>query len=226
MAPDNRTYTRSEVNRILRKASEIAAEGDGEEGGDGLTEAELMQVAGEAGIDREVMHRALREYNLPGREGRFDWLRGTTSLQKKAVLEGELTDEGWEELVRDIREITGGIGKVHTGGRVYEWEQRKRNTGYIHLSATPGEGRTVLQFVSNWNSHRMSVSVISFIVFFALGSMAIQAAPLADFLQLLAAGVAGLAGVGVGRFFLRSFYESQKERMQEIFKAVARRLRS
>ncbi|MDZ7773379.1 MAG: hypothetical protein U5K31_11670 [Balneolaceae bacterium] len=226
MAPDDRNFSRAQVNHILRKAAEIDAELGDREDEDGLTESELLHVAEEAGIDRKVMLRALREYDLPGREGRFDWLHGTTSLQKKAVLEGEMTDGRWEELVRDIREITGGIGKVHTVGQVYEWEQRKRNTGYIHLSATPREGRTVLQFVSDWNTHRTSVNVISFTVFFVLAAMAMDAVPVAKHLQLLAGGVAGLAGIGVGRFFLRSFYTSQKERMQEIFKAFARRLRS
>ena len=62
---DSRRFTDREVALILRKASEIEEKQGGAEGG-GLSLTDLREIAGEVGISREAMDRAVRELNRKG----------------------------------------------------------------------------------------------------------------------------------------------------------------
>lgn len=72
-------------------------------------------------------------------------------------------EEIWENVVQEIRRVTGGIGKVNKIGKSFEWEQRRRVAGYRHISLTPQEGNTKIQFVSNWRQLMIPSSFLSFI---------------------------------------------------------------
>ena len=60
MADPPRRYGDAEIARLLERASELQVRGDGG-GGEGLTLEELREVAGEAGIDPEMISAAAAE---------------------------------------------------------------------------------------------------------------------------------------------------------------------
>ena len=58
-------YSKSEISKILKTASEIQTRKDLYGNKDGLDEHELIELAKEVGIDRESLLEALDKHNQP-----------------------------------------------------------------------------------------------------------------------------------------------------------------
>ncbi|MEX0721732.1 MAG: hypothetical protein WD059_13750 [Balneolaceae bacterium] len=59
---DPKVYSRSDISKILSKASEIQTRKDLYSDQQGLNKAELLHIAEEVGIDKDVLIQALREF--------------------------------------------------------------------------------------------------------------------------------------------------------------------
>src|SRR5690554_2551020 len=151
---DSRIHNRKEISTILAKASEIQLKHPREDE-TGLTEAELIHIATEAGINKDALQQALVSFENDDAEKKFSWLKGTSKIQKTSTINSDFTEDDWMNIVQEIRRITGGIGKIDKVGASYEWEQRRRDIGYKHISLTPKNGKTKIQYVYNWSGLRI-----------------------------------------------------------------------
>ncbi len=218
-------YGKKEISKILEKASQIQAQKDLYGSQDGLTEEELVQLAEEVGIDRDSLMEAISTYDKPELEQPFNWIKGTTRIQNISVVNGEFTEDQWEEIVQEIRRITGGIGKIGKVGKSYEWEQRRRDIGYKHFSFTPEKGKTRIQMVSSWSGLRIISQIIGFMVPFTVTAIALDGTNITEFPALLAAASAGLfLGIPLTRFYLKSFYERQKKQLNRLVSAISKKI--
>lgn len=223
---DQRTFSKKEISKILKRASEIQTQKDLYGDQEGLSESELVQLASEVGIDKDSLIEALNDHNTPAFDQTFNWMNATSRIQNINSVPGEVTDENWEELVQEIRRITGGIGKVTKVGNTYEWEQRRKELGYKHISLTPQKGSTKIQMVSGWGGMKPIVYMVSFMVPFAVTSIFMDGANLADGVALLFAAGAGLIGTGFGRVFLKLHFEKQKKMLFDLARGITSRLKS
>ena len=221
---NKKQYSQKEISQILNKASELQAQRDFSGDHEGLNKEDLLHIAQEVGIDEEVLNQALELYTLPELASRFSWLKGTSNIQDISVVDGEITEDKWEEIVQEIRRITGGIGETGKTGSSFEWEQRLKEIGYTHISITPKDGSTRIQFVKSWKGLKFLVNFFSFLVPFMVTAISLDGAALNEILSFMTATVGGLTGIGFARIFLKSHYESQKKNMQNMFKGIASRM--
>ncbi|MTI89655.1 MAG: hypothetical protein FH748_17020 [Balneolaceae bacterium] len=221
----NRTYTKQEISRILNKASEIQTKKDlfGED--QHLTEEELIHIAEEVGIDRLSLKEAIQRSDFEHFDAGYNWLKATSRIQTIASIDGEFTDEEWEEIVQEIRRITGGIGKINKVGKSFEWEQRKNDIGYTHFSFTPQKGKTKLQMVSSWGALKMIINIMAF-MFGSLILLITFKEISSKQIGMLMAPLGGLGGLAMARFFLKTHYNRQKEKVIDIKNAVANKIKS
>lgn len=223
---DQRTFSKKEISKILKRASEIQTQKDLYGDQEGLSESELIQLASEVGIDKESLLEALSDQDSPAFDQTFNWFNATSRIQDIHTVPGEVTDENWEEMIQEIRRITGGIGKVNKVGNTYEWEQRRRELGYKHISLTPQNGKTKIQMVSGWGGMKPIVYMVSFMIPLALGSIIMGAMGIPKGLSLMISAGAGLVGTGFGRVFLKFHFEKQKQALHDLAKGITSRLKS
>jgi hypothetical protein len=220
----SKTYSKKEISEILFKASEIQTTKDiyGEE--EGLTEEELIHIAADVGISKASITEALSKLNEPDlNEQSYHFVQGTSRIQDVSTVPGEFTDEQWEEVVLEIRKITGGIGKAQKVGNTFEWEQRKSDFGYKHFSFTPKKGQTKLQMVSSWGPFKKLAGFLSFFIAFVIALVAVKEISSKQ-LALLIAPFAGLGGFAMSRFFLRSYFNTQKQQLAVLTAALGKKI--
>ncbi|MBO6793759.1 MAG: hypothetical protein JJ895_07610 [Balneolaceae bacterium] len=217
-------YSKKEVSDILRKASEIQTQKDLYGDREGLTKEELELLAKEVGIDPDSLHKAIQSKDSVEFNDSFDWISGTSKIQEVAVVEGEVTEDNWDEIIREIRKVIGGIGKDSNQRNSFEWEQRLKEIGYRHISLTPKDGQTTIQYVYSWRGIRFMSNLFGFMIpsMFAAGSLADSGYPLIAF--LIAGGLAGLAGVLATRLFLKPYFEKQKTLMKQTIDVISKKL--
>ncbi|MBO6524569.1 MAG: hypothetical protein JJ971_12130 [Balneolaceae bacterium] len=219
-------YSRKDISKILTRASEIQTRKELYGDKEGLTEEELIQVAGEVGIDKESLIEALGTYDISNLNDDYNWFKATSRIQKIANINGEVSDEDWEAIVQEIRKVTGGIGKVTKTTHSFEWEQRRQNSGYKHISLTPNDGKTKIQLVNSWSGFRFLSTFISCMVAFTIASIALDNSQLSDIALLIAAGSGALFGFPISRLILSSHYKKQKKQAEDLLQNISAKLRT
>lgn len=222
---NNHIYTKKEISKILTKASEIQTQKDLYGDRDGLTEQEIVELANEVGIDKTSLFEAIHTFDEPEFDQNFKWSKVTSKIQDVAYVNGEISAELWEDVVQEIRKVTGGIGKSAQAGKSFEWEQR-REVGYKHISLTPEKGKTKIQYVHNWTALKIPFlflpaffgAVFILVAFKGLGmpkSTSIMFAPLGS----LVAFTGGLA-------FMKYYFNREKNRLKSMIGAISKKISS
>jgi hypothetical protein len=220
-----KAYSRKEISRILAKASEIQTAKDLFEDQLGLNEDELIHVAEEVGISKESLNEALLTFESPDLSEPFNWLRGTSRLQNISIVQGELTDLQWEKVIQEIRKITGGIGKTRKFGSTFEWEQRRKEIGYKHISLSQENDKTRIQIVSSWNGVRRFTFMFSFLIPFVLTAIGLDGTNFGDVPALLISMGGGTLGVPFGMMFLNNYFNKQKKQIKYLLSGISKIMR-
>ncbi|MAL16097.1 MAG: hypothetical protein CL670_12050 [Balneola sp.] len=223
---DSKSYSKKEISKILTKASEIQVKKDLYEDQETLSEEDLIHIAEEVGISKEALQEALAKIGEPDLdEQTYNLIKGTSRIQDVSSVEGEINEDQWEDLVLEIRKITGGIGKINKVGNTYEWEQRKSDFGYKHFSFTPKNGQTKIQMVSSWGPFKSLASFLSFFFGFIVALIAFKETSGKQF-ALMVAPFFGLGGFAMSRFFLKSYYQKQKDQLSTLTASISKKIAS
>lgn len=217
---EQRTYSKKEISKILNKASEIQTQKDLYGDKQGLSEEELLEVAGEVGIDRDSLLQALESLDSPMVDSSFKWFSGTSKIQDVSYIDGEVNLDNWDDIVQEIRKVNGGIGKTTQKGSSFEWEQRMSEIGYKHFSFTPKDGKTKVQFVSGWSGLKLLTMVLPTFFAFVFALIILKGIGLPKSTASLYAPIASIFGFGLGRFYLKSYFEKQKILLSSIQKSL------
>tara|TARA_R110001599_G_scaffold69410_3_gene195294 strand:- start:39636 stop:40388 length:753 start_codon:yes stop_codon:yes gene_type:complete len=222
---DDHIFSKSEIGKILSKASEIQKQRDLYDDKDGLSKSELIELARETGIDQLSLLEAMQTFDEPGLDNQYNWLNGTSKIQHVINIDGEITNELWDSVIKEIRKETGGIGKTAKIGSSFEWEQRKKDIGYKHISLTPVNGRTNIQIVNSWTGIKFISTFFSIMIGFMLTAVALDGSSIADF-ALIIAPLGAIIGLVPSRIFLKSYYKRQKKQVEGIITRISRKLKS
>ncbi|MEM7243727.1 MAG: hypothetical protein AAF533_00205 [Acidobacteriota bacterium] len=141
-----RLYTEQEVGELLRRASEL--QGEASTSTDrGLTLAEIETLAAEMGIEIGQLRQAASDLeSARDASSRFELLGGPFRIDLRRVVDGELTDERWEQAVLEIRDATGKHGRVGGFGKTREWGWSfDAGTMTTRVSLSPRDDRTTIR---------------------------------------------------------------------------------
>lgn len=149
-----RRYTEEEVAAIFRIAAEEPQQPLLPAGrADGLTLAELQEIGREVGMAPDAVAQAAKAMAVQGRAGTQSFLGLPIGVERTIVLDRRLTDEEWERLVVELREVFGAKGTVRAAGSLREW-----SNGNLHALLEPSGAGHRLRLRTMKESARISIA--------------------------------------------------------------------
>ena len=227
MSPDpgsSRQYTETEMREIFKRALERQESGRSsvsvrEEKEAGFSLQEMEQIAAEVGLAPDHLRAAAAEVDLEQTtEKRFYFAGGPDWVDWERVVEGPVSEEAWEEMVREIHRCLG-LGNPSPFGPVLEWTSSD-TIQPTRVALTSRQGRIRITLRSQWGAGAAAFFVPAlFIGVFAVGFMG-AFAPLTPWLKVLAGGgiIGGLFGTA------RSLFGAWSRRHQRKLKRLLDRL--
>jgi hypothetical protein len=119
--PDRR-YNDDEIAEIFRQAAE-GPQGTSVQPAsqEGMTLAELREIGREAGLSPEAVDRAAKALDVRPRAGSRTFLGLPMGVERTIELDRRLTEEEWEHLVVELREVFRARGVVSSSGSFRQW---------------------------------------------------------------------------------------------------------
>jgi hypothetical protein len=191
--PGKRLYTEKDISAILRRATEMQRT-RGRDDTPGLSLEELQQVAEDVGIEPDLVRRAALEME-EGETPKSDRLfGGPVEIDREWMIDGELTDERWEDALGEIRRTYSAEGEVRREGRTWDWVHRDQMGGRVHVSMSPAGSKTRFRI-----SYGMKEWLWLHVVFLSIGigGVAVQYAVLS---------LGALAETGIGLLVMLAFF--------------------
>jgi hypothetical protein len=204
----SRKMTESQVEEILRRATELELEAPDE--GSALTMGSVEQVAAQVGIAPETVRRAARELQVADTEG---GVPATPLLEKKRdtiqvdrLARRRVDEADYEHLVNEIHSTLGLLGHVSTLGETLTWSPATQGweARKIVVTISPHGDSTHIHveekleisgwrfLIPGWGAGGAALLAFLTLIFFGLDP---EGAILA---LLLGAGVAGGVGSATG----------------------------
>jgi len=141
----DRRFSDKEVGEILKAAAEMQS-GLAQSGtAEGMTLSELKKVAEELGIDSENVGLAAAEL-VASPEGNSRSKSNSILLQR--TIDGEISDEIWDDLVTELRRFTGKPGQSQQKPNSREWTGAT-DTRSVTLTAICRKGKTRLKLLGD-----------------------------------------------------------------------------
>ena len=145
-----RRYDDDEVRAIVKRAAERQAEHPTEEGQFSL--GTVQQIAAGVGLSAERVERAAKELEFrepagpPTDRGPAEiWLGSPTRLESLRIIDGELPQSAYDDLVEEIQATFDVVGQIATLGRSLMWNTVYSGSGggrVIQVRVTSRGGQT------------------------------------------------------------------------------------
>lgn len=150
-----RTYRPDEIEAIVNRAAELEISNPTQSGS--MTIGGVEQIARDVGIPTALVHKAERSLSQRAlsRElaiqppKRNVLIGGPTRILFERIVDGELDERDYSEMVDEIRRLMKEVGQVSQLGRSFTWMLNKGSSGTrnieIVVSVRPGKTRILVQ---------------------------------------------------------------------------------
>ncbi len=142
-----RQYTEREVRLILKSAVELQQGVAGRTGAtsEGMSLAELEQVAIEAGLDPSFVRQAALRLDAPhSSEEPNAFLGSPTHIVVERVVDVVIDEAGFDQFLDVVRAATHEVGEVSSIGRQFGWKGRM-DGAKTEVSVSAGDRRTTVR---------------------------------------------------------------------------------
>lgn len=148
MADANTRYDDKQVGLILKRATELATVSSPDSSpSDGLSLAELEQIAIEAGIDPALIRRAAQEVDGAEDPGEYGWVMGAPmTIRVHRVVDREVPDDFFDDVLAEIHLAGVGHGTGSLVGRTFSWKGMGggQTPDSLQITISSRDGRTEL----------------------------------------------------------------------------------
>lgn len=223
---NNHIYTKKEISKILKRASEIQTRKDLYGDKDGLSEHEILELANEVGIDKASLLEAIHIHDKPDFDQEFKWSKVTSKLQEVTYVDVEMSSEQWEDVVQEIRKVTGGIGKSAKTGKSFEWEQRRGEFGYKHISLTPKDGKTKIQYVHNWTAMKIPLLFMPAFLGSVFMLVTLKGIGFPKSTAVMFATLGGMVAFSGGIMYMKYYFSREKRRLNNMIRTISKKITS
>lgn len=178
-----RRYSEAEIAAIFRAAAERPQPEEPQDAlSDGLTLAQLQAIGGEVGLSPEAIAQAAQTlHTQPVRARTF--LGFPLAVSHTVQLDRRLSDDEWDRLVVQLREVFGAQGRLRAEGSLRQW-----NNGNLRVHLEPTEHGHRLRFGTTHAGARAGI---------AAGLILLATAGITGIVTALTGSLAD-AGVGIG----------------------------
>lgn len=156
--PDERLpvkrYGDSEVARILKRATELQRAEPSAADPEGLTLAELAEIAREAGIDPNLLRRAAAEVEsrTPTNTLAEKLAGAPMGISIERTVLGELPPDKFDAIIPLIQRATEGQGTASAVGKTLTWSSRTdNNTATQQVLVASRDGETLIRVEEKFN---------------------------------------------------------------------------
>src|SRR6266851_851100 len=216
-----RRYNDKEIAAIFRGAAEEGPQSPQREVArdEGLTLTELQAIGSEVGISSEAVAQAARAVDVRLGAASRTFLGLPIGMARTVNLNRRLTDEEWERLVVQLREVFNARGRTRADGSLRQW-----TNGNLQVLLEPTETGHRLRFRTLHGGARFSIGA-GFAVLGVTGTVAISSAlggPLGDAIPGIALlAVAGIAMIASGALRLPRWARLRQRQMEDLATRVA-----
>jgi len=149
-----RRYNDKEIAAIFRAATEEGPPSMQREVArdEGLTLAELQAIGGEVGISSEAVAQAARAVDVRLSAPSRTFLGLRVGVARTVNLNRRLTDEEWERLVVQLREVFNARGRTRSEGSLRQW-----SNGNLQVLLEPTETGHRLRFGTTHGAARAAI---------------------------------------------------------------------
>jgi hypothetical protein len=216
----DRRYDDDEAAEIFRKAAEGPQSLPSQAAGDqGMTLAELQDIAREAGISPDAVAIAARSLEIQPRASGRRFLGLPIDVERTVALERRLSDAEWERLVVQLRETFHARGQVSSTGSFRQWTNGNLQ---VLLEPTPTGQRLRLSTMKGNAVASMSIGI----AMLGIGVVMAIAATISGHLADATTGIAILSGAGAaalanGALRLPSWARLRSRQMEAITAQLA-----
>ena len=148
-----RTYRPDEIEAIVNRAAELEISNPTQSGS--MTMGGVEQIARDVGIPTELVRRAERSLSQRtlSRELALEqpkhniFIGGPTRILFERIVDGELDERDYSELVDEIRRCMKEVGQVSQLGSSFTWTLNKNTSRNVEIvvSVRPGKTRILVQ---------------------------------------------------------------------------------
>lgn len=221
----SKTYSKSQVEEILRRAARSTAEAEAAAGTDsGLTLDDLKQIGTEAGLRVEEVVAAARVVELEIEESNDVNVFGINVGVAHAVyLPGRMTDEEWNTLVSDCRKTFLAKGNINVSGSLREW-----SNGNLVVTAESHGDDTLLRMRSHRGVARQqlggAIAALSMLLLMTMVGLFGEGIESSFYVALLVVGAVTMALGMSATLGTKSWAKTRKGQMEQMAsRAGARR---
>src|SRR5882672_12819887 len=149
-----RRYNDKEIAAIFRAAAEEGPQSPQREVArdEGLTLAELQAIGGEVGISSDAVAQAAQAVDVRLGAASRTFLGLRIGVARTVNLHRRLTDEEWERLVVQLREVFNARGRTRSDGSLRQW-----TNGNLQVLLEPTETGHRLRFRTLHGAARASI---------------------------------------------------------------------
>ena len=152
LAPPRRRYSGTEVQEIVKRATEIEASTTTV--GGALTIGGVEALGAEVGIAPATIRDAVQSLRAPvvlPAPPINRWIGGPTTLLFERVVEGELPESEYSVLVDEIRRLLQNVGQVSQLGRSFSWVATRGGSSArdLEVAVSVRAGRTRITIREN-----------------------------------------------------------------------------
>ena len=159
--PRERRYTDDEVALILRRAAELGGE-TGPSRSEGLSLAEIQQVAREVGIDPGAVARAAATLQTRKRDRLAAILGGPMHYRLEATMPRRASDADLGRILQSIRRAAGRQGQATQVLDSVEWRTSgEREGSQLFVTLTTGGEKTTIEVTGDRQATAMLLYVLS-----------------------------------------------------------------
>ena len=215
-------FSEKEIGSLVQRATELHEEAIGETA-QTLSLDEIEEIAGELGVPAEYLRAAAGEIaRNRTATGGFSLFAGPFVIDRNFVVDETIGDEQWEEIVLELRRVTGGSGQFTDVGRTREWS-RSTWDGDItktRVSVSPGERETTVRIQKQFGVAAFMAYVAAIIPVLVISGVMLTDGGANPFIGV---GLC-LAILGAARAIVSRWTKRQNANIEELSDFIARTL--
>lgn len=230
MSKSNRThlYTEKEIGALFKRATEIQ-ENAHESFSQGLSLQEIEDIAREIGIDPKYVRSAASELeHQMGTEQRSSFFGAPFMIEQKRAIRGEISDEEWEELVRQIRRVTGSAGRTTKVGQTRQWHRSVKDMSTTieetHLEVVSQNNRSTIEIRKHFQGGAYMAYLLGLVISGTVAGIYLDGTGYTDLVNTGVVLTSMSGGFAAARFAIMSWTERQRRKMHGLMNRIEDKL--
>ena len=226
---DQRLYDDETAGQVLRRAAELQHESNVPvHGGDGLSAADLEQVAHEAGIDPAFVRRAIVEAQVSSPETeRSPFLGEVKTLEMVEVMEGEVSPDSVDRMLEEVQRAFADGGSVTRTDRSATWSASRTlansRLSSLVVAITARDGQTEIRITERLDNLSSALFLGIFVAGSGMGVAVSGAIGMGELGNPLVFGAMAVAAVSTCYGTARTLYtRSARKRRRELQRLLGR----